>query len=249
MSPVPGWYPDPAHSGRLRLWDGGDWTTQTSEPTVFTGAASGFSSGQTSVMQRAPFALPPGRPPSRSGFPRWLIAVAAVVGCAVLAGIIWSVSVHVSVSSSADPQPQSPATTTGPGCPNPIPEGASPAAAGYLQALDAARPNWSAISTKLYAENRHPHLSDMAPQVAADGIFLDALQRISFPAEAKSTANQLMYYVSAYRSLLLSDEDDFSLFDQQTAQRQQITDARSAASSRLRALLGLPQATCGYWRP
>ena len=42
----PGWYPDPAHAGGRRYWDGNAWTEQTSasepaRPSIGTGLAVG----------------------------------------------------------------------------------------------------------------------------------------------------------------------------------------------------------------
>lgn len=250
MSAIPGWYPDPASPSRLRLWDGNGWTLQTSEPAAFTGMGSGPISSPTVVPRQPIPTMTPRRPPPRRRSAVWLIPVAAVVvGVALVVGIVWSATGGHGSTANTATGANSVSTYTGPGCPNPVPDDASPAAVAYLYALDAARPNWSAISAKIYADHRIAHVSDMAPQVAADGIFLTALRRIQFPAADVPTADQLMNAVAAYRNLLLQDENDWPLYAQQTNQRQQITDLRSAATARLRVLVGLPQSNCGYWRP
>ncbi len=47
--PAPGWYPDPAGSGRLRWWDGTAWTGQLNAPTPAIPAARPHISGNTPV--------------------------------------------------------------------------------------------------------------------------------------------------------------------------------------------------------
>jgi hypothetical protein len=190
--------------------------------------------------------------------PAWLIGLAVVVVAAIVAGVIWGIpggkgtksntaggSSHNAVTGT---QPV-PLPSAGPGCPNLLPAGASPAATAYVHALNMAAPSWAAVSAKLAAEGRYTHLSDLAPQAAADQSFLTYLRQITFPAGEVATANTLISAVARYRDMLLAEAKDFSLFDQQSAERQRITDIRSAASSQLRAELGLPQTTCGYWRP
>ncbi len=251
MSAVPGWYPDPAQPDRLRLWDGNGWTTQTSGPIVLDSAASGLRHPYTAVLPRTTPHRPPPRRPAGPGPAAWMSVLAAVVAIALAVGAVVLVSGGHSRKPSASatgPRLSTP-TATVPGCPNPLPPGASATAAAYVHALNMAAPGWAAVSEKLARENRYTHLSDLAPQIAADGTFLTYLRKIQFPAADLATATRLIKNVTAYRALLAAEERDWPLFDQQASQRQQVTDARSAASSQLRSLLGLPQATCGYWRP
>lgn len=250
MSAVPGWYPDPAQPDRLRYWDGSGWTMQTSARAVVEDAASGFNRTQTAVLPRTMPRSSPHRQPAKPGPAGWLIVLGALVTAALAVGI----AVLVSGGNSRKPStavtaPPAATTPTVAGCPNPLPASASPAAVAYVHALNMAAPGWAAVSAKLAAENRYPHLSDMAPEIAADGTFLTYLRQIHFPAGDVATATKLINAITAYRSLLTAAQQNWPLFDQQASQRQQVTDARSAASSQLRTLLGLPQAVCGYWRP
>jgi len=251
MSAVPGWYPDPAQPGRLRLWDGNGWTAQTSGPPPAVHAAPAFSGGQTSVLQRPGPPTTPPRRPSRPGLPGWLIGLTAVAVIAIIAGAALLVfgDKTTKAGASVSAQPTSSPNTTAASCQTSVPPGASAAAAAYVHALNEAAPSWTAESAKLAAEDGYPHLSDMAPQAAADAIFLTYLRQIQFPAADVATADRLMGAVTAYRNLLLADEQNFALFDEQTAQRQEITAIRSAASTQLRSLLGLPAAVCSYRRP
>jgi hypothetical protein len=252
MSVVPGWYPDPAQPSRLRLWDGSDWTKQTmqaGDSAAFTGPTSGAAGGPA-VPKELPSAPSSPRRPLKAGSARWITAAAVVVVGALIVGIVWG-AIGGSSKKATPAATASPASTVAPaaGCTNPVPVGALPAAVDYLKALEAARPSWAAVSAKLSAQNRVAVASDMAPAAAAEGIYLTALRRISFPAADVAAAQQLMTAVAQYRNLLLSDAKNFALFAKQSPQRLVITAARSTATSRLRTQLGLPAATCDYLRP
>jgi hypothetical protein len=248
---APGWYPDPSEPSRLRLWDGGSWTAETNESTAFTGPTGGTSGGQAPVSAPTPPATPAKRRTAKRASGRWIGPAVIVVVVALVAAVIWGAVGGTSKKAkpAAVAPPASSVATSGVGCPNPLPIGASPAAAAYVHAIDLAKPGWAAVSTKLYAENRKADLVDVTLQADADGKFLTALQKIKFPAAAAPTAIQLETSLATYRRLLLSDVKNFAFYDKQAAARVQSATIRSAANTRLRSLPGIPAATCGYLHP
>lgn len=110
-SPAPGWYDDPAHSGRLRYWDGSAWTEHLADPpgtdrrqddrqpplAPGTSAAPGASTapraesgppapvtGQAPAARPAPAPLPPGRPTLASWWRRLGARIVDDLICALI---------------------------------------------------------------------------------------------------------------------------------------------------------------------
>jgi hypothetical protein len=247
---APGWYPDPSEPNRLRLWDGNTWTTQTDEQTAFTGPTGGSPGGQAPApLLTAPTPTPKRRAAKRpSG--RWLGAGVIVIAVALIVAVVWG-AIGGTDKKKAVTQPVSALAITPAGCPNPVPVGASKIAVAYLQALNLGNPGWAAVSTAIYAAKGQSTLFDVKQQAAADGVFLQAVQSIKFPATAAPTVKRLMTSVTAYRNLLLSDAKDFRSYasPKQVAQRAKLAKDRAAAANALRVALHLPASTCGYYEP
>jgi hypothetical protein len=93
--PPAGWYPDPAGAAALRWWNGVTWSdtthphpghaaptgTPTSPPEIPTAAAW---SSPTPIPAYEPAAPPSPRPPRRG----WIVATAALLVLALLAGLL-----------------------------------------------------------------------------------------------------------------------------------------------------------------
>jgi hypothetical protein len=118
VDPVPGWYPDPSSSARLRWWDGSRWTDDTRDLPGHAAPPppSGPSGPGPDVgfdYRAAPTARTAAAPPPAAGPDRtWIswASIGAVIAVALAAVLILSIAVlgH----SSSPPSSQGLATTT-----------------------------------------------------------------------------------------------------------------------------------------
>lgn len=164
-STPPGWHPDPAGSGRLRWWDGHQWTEHYSG-----GAAQPSPGGRTPPSTR--YTQQPSRPSQRGPMSRnTKIAIGAVTALLVVAVVIGSVSGGsgdetdtAAATSTVVPRPSTtiPTSVQVPPPIPPPPAAAKPSAkpigcesvpSDYLATINASwvRDGWSFINTSAYA--------------------------------------------------------------------------------------------------
>lgn len=97
-TPTPGWYADPAGSGRLRWWNGSEWTEQfqtapaASNPAAQQQAVGGAQIQQSSNMPATPApTVGPARPAPNKGMlaaciAAWAVAVILCVAVTISLG-------------------------------------------------------------------------------------------------------------------------------------------------------------------
>ena len=94
-TPVPGWYSDPAGSGRLRWWSGTEWTEQFQDaPATAAPSAQPFTAG--AVPQQAHGAAGPSAQPEPvgAGSPRPAPSKGMLIACIAA----WAVAVVLCVA-------------------------------------------------------------------------------------------------------------------------------------------------------
>jgi hypothetical protein len=92
-TPSPGWYPDPAGTGRLRWWDGAVWTDQFSAPYAAAYAPGQYAPGQQGPGPYAPAPYTPERPRISSETPVynpliWIITLLPLLSVVFL--LLWN---------------------------------------------------------------------------------------------------------------------------------------------------------------
>lgn len=92
-TPSPGWYPDPAGTGRLRWWDGAVWTDQFSAPYAAAYAPGPYAPGQQGPGPHAPAPYTPERPRISSETPVynpmiWIITLLPLLPVVLL--LLWN---------------------------------------------------------------------------------------------------------------------------------------------------------------
>ncbi|WP_338890514.1 DUF2510 domain-containing protein [Rhodococcus sovatensis] len=96
-TPPPGWHPDPSEPGLIRYWDGNQWTEHT-QPTT----------GPTAEETAPTEATAPGQP-ERTGVPRVVKIIGAIVAAFIVIGVIGAL--FADDETSDDSQAAAPSTT------------------------------------------------------------------------------------------------------------------------------------------
>jgi hypothetical protein len=134
-------------------------------------------------------------------------------------------------------------------CQGPAPAAASAAALAYVAATNAVIPQWNAVSVAIGQNGGKARPQDFVTEENADSQLLGRLGGIKFSGNAASLAADFESYVRSYvlkLQLVLRQGPTASAM----TTLGQLDRQRTAASSRLRAALGLsPSFPCQWLRP
>jgi hypothetical protein len=179
----------------------------------------------------------------------------AGVGLLALTGCSAGVETVVAPTTTAAP----PTTTVAPefpnaapgafaaGCVEKAPAGASSEARAYLEAANQAYTGWDAVTRSLESEGELVSTGDLLAQAATDRGFLASLHKIHFTGVAASDAAEFVSVVQRYDVILMKLSRHPAPLD--GTQVPTLDNLRAAASSQLRAELGLRQSSCVVLRP